>query len=123
MRRPSAAAADIQARESCVNRATPRAAAPRCKQRRSRPDGRPSSEAHRKSSLAPARSFKQFQPVADLKQPRSADANGCKQHEALKQRLPKRVEIEDEEEISDRAEHQRAEDGADRASRAAVERD
>ena len=45
-----------------------------------------------------------------------AEADREQQHDALKQRLPQRIEIEHEQEIADGAEGQRAEDRADRAA-------
>src|SRR4051794_34516101 len=66
---------------------------------------------------------KQVEAVADLEQTDRAEADGGKQHHPLEERLPERVEVEDEEEVADGAEHQRAEDRADGAAGAAEQRD
>jgi hypothetical protein len=55
-------------------------------------------------------------------QPERAEAHGG-EHDALEQRLPQRLHVEHEQQVADRAEHQRAEDRADRAARAAEQRD
>ena len=70
-----------------------------------------------------ARSFEPVQAVAHPEQPEGADADGEHQHDALEERLPERVEVEDEEQVADGAEGQRAEDRADGAAAAAGERD
>src|SRR6185436_20597078 len=64
----------------------------------------------------------QVEPVADSQESQRAQGYGCDQHYALEQRLPQRLDVENEEEVADRAEHERAEDGADGAARAAEER-
>ena len=69
--------------------------------------------------LARRRSFEPVQAVAHAHQPEGADADGEQQHDALEERLPERVEVEDEEEVADGAEGERAEDGADGAAAAA----
>ena len=51
-----------------------------------------------------------------------AEADGEQQHDALEQRLPQRVEVEDEEQVADGAEGERAEDRADGAAPAAEQR-
>src|SRR5215470_15402386 len=61
----------------------------------------------------------QFEPVADAQQPQRSQAHRRHQHDALEQRLPQRLDVEHEEKIADRTEHERSEDGADRTARAA----
>src|SRR5215469_6527601 len=69
------------------------------------------------------RSCEEVQAVADLEQARCPDADCQQQDHALEQRLPERLQIEDEEEVPDGAEGKRAEDCADGASRSAEQRD
>src|SRR5690348_3340066 len=63
-----------------------------------------------------------LEPVAHAQQPQRSQANRSGEHEPLEQRLPQRLHVEDEEQIADRAKHERPEDRADRAARAAEER-
>src|ERR1035438_2777879 len=64
----------------------------------------------------------QVEPVAHAQQPDRAEAHGGQQNQALEQRLPQRIEVEDEQQIADGAKHQGAEDRADRAARTAEQR-
>ncbi len=52
-------------------------------------------------------SAEKFEAVAHLEQARRTDGNGNQQHQSLEQRLPQRVEIEDEQQIADGTEGQR----------------
>ena len=61
--------------------------------------------------------------VAHADEARRADRNGGQQHHALEQGLPERLDVEDEQQIADRAERERAENRADRAARTAEQRD
>src|SRR3954447_593948 len=58
----------------------------------------------------------ELETIAHAQQPECAEADGGRQHHPLEQRLPKRLDVEHEEQIADRAKHQRAKDGADRAA-------
>ena len=60
------------------------------------------STRRRRAAGASRGSWEQVQAVANLEQPRRADAYGREQHQALEQRLPERVEIEDKQEVADR---------------------
>src|SRR5215831_9902283 len=64
----------------------------------------------------------QFEAVADAQQLQRPEANRRHQHATLEQRLPQRLHVEHEQQIADRAEHQRAEDRADCASRTPEQR-
>src|SRR5439155_18911779 len=64
----------------------------------------------------------QVEAVANSQQPDRAKTNGRGQNDSLEQRLPQRFDVEHEEQIADRAEHQRAEDRANRAARTAEQR-
>src|SRR5215472_4044465 len=64
----------------------------------------------------------QLEAVADAQQPQRSQAHSRHQHGALEQRLPQWLDVEHEQEIADRAKHERAEDGADRAARPAEQR-
>src|SRR3569623_448457 len=63
----------------------------------------------------------QLEAIADAQQAQGAQAHrGC-QHDPLEQWLPQRLDVEHEQQVADGPEHQRAEDGADRAARPAEE--
>src|SRR5258706_5678977 len=67
-------------------------------------------------------SREQVQSIADPEQTRRPETDRNQQHEALEQRLPERFEIEDEQQVADSAEHQRAKNRADCAARASEQR-
>src|SRR5437764_591318 len=89
---------------------------------RSPPPDRSSPKRRRRDLSWERRSFEEIQTVADLKQPDRPEADRRQQDDALEQGLPQRLEIEDEQEIADRAKHQGAENRADRAARSAKQR-
>src|SRR5437016_14233969 len=64
----------------------------------------------------------QVHPLLDPEQTERAEADRDEEDDAEEEWLPERVQIEDEEQIADGAEHEGAEDGADRAAGAAVQR-
>src|SRR6185295_11438263 len=64
----------------------------------------------------------QLEAIADAQQPQGAETDGRRQHDTLEERLPQRLDVEHEEQVADRAKHQRAEDRADRAAGAAEQR-
>src|SRR6185312_8383010 len=67
-------------------------------------------------------SVEELEPVAHLEQAGGADRYGDQEYHALEQRLPQRIEIEDEQQIADRAKGERSEDGAHGAAAAAEQR-
>src|SRR5512141_447558 len=62
----------------------------------------------------PRSSAIQVESIADAQQPNGAEAHRGEQHDALEQRLPQRFDVEHEQQVADRAEHQRPEDGTAR---------
>ena len=63
-----------------------------------------------------------LQPVPHAEEAEGAEADREHQHHALEERLPERVEVEDEEQVADGAEGERAENRADGAAGPAEER-
>src|SRR5215212_5487278 len=63
-----------------------------------------------------------IQPVSHSQQPNGAQAHRGEQDDALDERLPEGLEIENEQKIADRSENKGAEDRSDRAAGAAEER-
>src|ERR1700688_2582385 len=64
----------------------------------------------------------ELEAVAHAEPARRAEADRGKQHDPLEERLEERRQVEDEEQVLDRAQHEGAEDRADRAACAAEER-
>src|SRR5437660_10504653 len=64
----------------------------------------------------------QVEAIADVQQPDGAETDGCGQYDPLEQRLPQWFDVEHEEQVADRAKHQRSEDRADGAARTAEKR-
>src|SRR4051812_86797 len=64
----------------------------------------------------------QLETIAHAQQPECAEADGGRQHHPLEQRLPQWLDVEHEEQIADRAKHERPENCADRAAGTAEQR-
>src|SRR4051812_4210750 len=64
----------------------------------------------------------ELETIAYAQQPERTETDGRRQHDALEERLPERLHVEHEEQVANRAKHQRAEDCADRAARTAEQR-
>src|SRR5215469_16871477 len=64
----------------------------------------------------------ELEAVAHAQHAGGAEAHGGEQHDALEERLPERRQVEDEEQVLDGAQHEGAEDRADRRAGAAIER-
>src|SRR6478672_7362282 len=67
--------------------------------------------------------IEEVEAVLHPEQPEGTERHRRHQNETLEQRLPQRVEVEDEEKIANGAKHQRPEDCADGRSRSAEKRD
>ena len=82
----------------------------------------PACQTRRRDAREPARQPYRSSRLRMRSSRTDAEADGGHQHHALEQRLPQRLDVEHEQQVADRAEHQRAEDRADRAARAAEQR-